>query len=106
MTSTSNSPVHAGQRPTVASQLSIDSSYQCIDLTSELEEATAHSVGGGSFSDVYKYKLRGDEAPLYFAVKQFRYFLNYRLTDEQTERVSFQSFYGTIVSSETIIPEN
>ena len=87
MASTSNPPMHARRQLRVASQSSSDFSYHCADLTDKLEQESPHPVGGGSFSDIYKYKSRTVHRPVYFAVKQFRYFSAYKLNDSQTKRV-------------------
>ena len=37
-------------------------------MTSDLEEALGHPVAGGASSDIYKYKQRGVDPPVYYAV--------------------------------------
>ena len=81
-------PPQPEPRPRAVSQLSIDILYYCEDLTDELEQVLTDTVGGGTFSDVFKYKDRHAFPPLYYAVKQFRYNSSYGLSEEQTERVS------------------
>ena len=88
MSNASTSPSQTHLRPRAVSQPSIDLSYYCEDLTDDLEQVHPVAVGGGSFSDVYKYKDLHAFPPLYYAVKQFRYHSSYGLTEEQTERVS------------------
>ena len=88
MSNASTSPSQPQPRPRAVSQPSIDLSYYCEDLTNDLEQVLKDAVGGGSFSDVYKYKDLHAFPPLYYAVKQFRYHSSYGLSEEQTERVS------------------
>ena len=88
MSNASSSPSQTLLRPRAVSQPSIDLSYYCEDLTDDLEQVHPVAVGGGPFSDVYKYKDLHAFPPLYYAVKQFRYHSSYRLSKEQTERVS------------------
>ena len=56
-------------------------------MTSDLEEALGHPVAGGASSDIYKYKQRGVDPPVYYAVKLFRWPFMNKMTDEQAERV-------------------
>lgn len=84
MSQISGSPIQS--RPGAISRSSIDLSYSCVDLTAELEEAVSGALGGGSFSNIYKYKRR-DDPPVYYAVKEFRYHTSFKLSEKQTERV-------------------
>ena len=94
MSNASSSPSQPQPRPRAVSQPSIDLSYYCEDLTNDLEQVLKDAVGGGSFSDVYKYyRDRHAGPPSYFAVKQFRYNSSFKLTEEQTERVSLSNTY-------------
>ena len=101
MEGTSNSPMHARRQLRVASQSSSDFSH-CADLTDKLEQESPHPVGGGSFSDIYKYKSRTVYRPVYFAVKQFRYFSAYKLNDSQTERVGYLYILNGLVKTDHI----
>ena len=68
MSNASTSPSQPQPRPRAVSQLSIDILYYCEDLTDDLEQVLTDAVGGGSFSDVYKYKDRHASPLLYYAV--------------------------------------
>lgn len=85
MSQISGSPIQS--RPVAISRSSIDLSYSCVDLTAELEEAVTSALGGGSFSNIYKYKDQHADPPLYYAVKEFRYHTSFKLSEKQTERV-------------------
>lgn len=71
----------------------IDVAYSCVDLTTELEETSRAAVGGGTFSDVYKYQDRHANPRVYYAIKSFRYHHCYNLDREKTEKVTSLSSF-------------
>lgn len=58
-----------------------------MDLTPDLEEASPVIQGCGAFSDVYKYKDRHANPPVFYAIKSFRNYYCNELNKEKAEKV-------------------
>lgn len=58
-----------------------------MDLTTDLEEASPVIQGCGAFSDVYKYKKRHANPPVFYAIKSFRNYYCNDLNKEKAEKV-------------------
>lgn len=79
--------IEAQTRSRVSSRPSIDATYFCPDLSDELEETSPKAQAGGSFSDVYKYRDRRADPPVFYAIKAFRYNCYNDIDKQKAEKV-------------------